>query len=109
MGFASEVGAFDFFRAVAQNADARVLRAEDLLAVKRTHDGELGQINRLALGRGAPVDEDKVASLRRHNGCDSGALDALEGTQSNGGRGNHSAGVSGGNKRLTTTIFQKIN
>ena len=64
-GFAGQFVAFGFFRADAENADARLLVAENFARVDAAHDGEMRQVERFAIDVGAGIEQDEIVGPAR--------------------------------------------
>ena len=107
-GLAGEIVSFGLFPAVAQDADARVGIAEDFPRIDAAHDGELRQVQRLALGIGAGIQQQKVFLRRRKNYGDRRALDVFQRAQSDRGRGHQTAGVAARNHRVALALLDQL-
>ena len=89
--------ALGLFFAVGEQADAGMLYAEDAAHVGVAHDGELEQIGRLAVGVGAHVEHQRVASARRWNdAAERWAIHTLDAAEREDRGGQDGATVAGG-------------
>src|SRR5262245_14940639 len=74
----SEVGSLDFLFAVAEDCDAGTSVAEKFARINSAHNGELGEVDRFAIGIGASVDKDEFAFVRGNDRGDCRTLDTIE-------------------------------
>ena len=95
MDFLGEIGPFRLLFADRQEADARVLDPDDLLAEEVSHDGELKEVKRLAGDVRAHVQQHGPARQRRENGCQRGPVDPVLKPDDHLGDGHDRAGVPG--------------
>lgn len=107
-GFLDEGVAFVLFGAVGHEANGGVGAAEDVAGVGGAHDGVLEEVEGLAIGIGAGVDEDPVAGERGHHGGDGGALDVGEGAEFDEGGGDGGAGVAGADDGVGSVFFDEV-
>ena len=97
-GFQGQFGAFVRLGAVAQDADAGILVAENLPRVDAAHDGEIEQGARAALDAGAGIQQDEFIFRGGNDGGDAGAVHAGQRAQADGRGSDNAAGVARGNQ-----------
>ena len=107
-GFHGQLGAFVGLGAVAQNADAGRLVAENLAGVNAAHDGEFEEVAGAAFDAGAGIKENEFIFRGGNDGGDAGTVQAGQGAQSDGGGGDNPAGVAGRNQGVGLALLEEV-
>ena len=107
-GFLGQFGALVRLGAVAQDADARVLVAENLAGVDAAHDGEIEQM----LGRHSTLAPESSRtnsfSGARDDRGDAGTVQPGQRAQADHGGGDNPAGVAGGNQGVGLALLEQV-
>ncbi len=107
-GLLGQFGAFIGFGAVAQDAHAGVLVAENFAGINAAHDGEMEKVNGPAFDAGARIQQHEIVFWPRDDGGDAGPVHSRQGAQTNGAGGDNPARVAGGDKGVGQSILEQI-
>ena len=100
--------ALGFFRADAQNADARSFASKNLARINTSHHRELREMKRLALDVRTGVQQDKFISLARDDRSDAAAVHAVNPPDFEGCRRENAAGVAERNQRVGLAVADQL-
>ena len=107
-GFAGQVGAFGFFRAVAQDAHAGTFQAQNFMRIRRPHHGKLREMGWFDGRVGPGIQEDEILIARGEAADNGGTLDAVEAPEFHGA-GHQCPGVARGNDGVSLLVPHQFN
>ena len=100
--------AFAFFRSDGHQADARIGRAEDVLAIIAAEHGVVDEVFGFGEWVGSGVDQDEMAGLPRHDRGEGRTFDAGHGAQANGAACHEDSGIAAAYDDCGAAFFDQL-